>query len=104
MWPVVIQDILVLFRKMKKKMFTKNIIIQNIPFMDQLTNTEGVLLNFFQVLYPNLAEFIVKTVSRFDYAQGIVGMYNLNFVVIDQGCPNQCPAEFSCNQLKHTCQ
>ncbi len=47
MWPVVIQDILVLFRKMKKKMFTKNIIIQNIPFMDQLTNTEGVLLNFF---------------------------------------------------------
>ncbi|XP_058605564.1 calpain-1 catalytic subunit-like [Onychostoma macrolepis] len=25
------------------------------------------------VLYPNLAEFIVKTVSRFDYAQGNVG-------------------------------
>uniref|UniRef100_A0A673JBK5 Calpain catalytic domain-containing protein n=1 Tax=Sinocyclocheilus rhinocerous TaxID=307959 RepID=A0A673JBK5_9TELE len=26
------------------------------------------------VLYSNLAEFIVKTVSRFDYAQGNVGM------------------------------
>uniref|UniRef100_A0A672NEX2 Calpain catalytic domain-containing protein n=1 Tax=Sinocyclocheilus grahami TaxID=75366 RepID=A0A672NEX2_SINGR len=26
------------------------------------------------VLYSNLAEFIVKTVSRFDYAQGSVGI------------------------------
>ncbi len=42
--------------------------------MDQLTNTEGVLFNFFQVLCPNAAELIVETVSRFDYAQGSVGM------------------------------
>uniref|UniRef100_A0A671S5I7 Si:ch211-202f3.3 n=1 Tax=Sinocyclocheilus anshuiensis TaxID=1608454 RepID=A0A671S5I7_9TELE len=39
----------------------------------KLTNTEGVLLIFFQVLCPNAAELIVETVSRFDYAQGNVG-------------------------------
>uniref|UniRef100_A0A8C2B8H9 Si:ch211-202f3.3 n=1 Tax=Cyprinus carpio TaxID=7962 RepID=A0A8C2B8H9_CYPCA len=41
--------------------------------VDHLTNTEGVLLFFFQVLCPNAAELIVETVSRFDYAQGRVG-------------------------------
>ncbi len=43
--------------------------------MDQLSNTEGVLLIFFQVLCPTAAELIVETVSRFDYAQGSVGMF-----------------------------
>ncbi len=60
--------------------------------MDQLTNTEGVLFNFFQVLCPNAAELIVETVSRFDYAQGSVGM---------SGYPQYwC---FNPHVLQHTC-
>uniref|UniRef100_A0A672ND08 Calpain catalytic domain-containing protein n=1 Tax=Sinocyclocheilus grahami TaxID=75366 RepID=A0A672ND08_SINGR len=55
------------------------------------------------VLYPNAAEFIVQTVSRFDYAQGNVGMSDYPQYYGPGVCPTQCPAEFSSNQLQHTC-